>query len=683
MPLDFAAVHPPSACEPSVYGGSSPRSASVRRSKSARFSTTANSTADVALPDSLLCQQRRELSSGGSGAEINTSVGFGDELVQPEIGLSGSKFNICRRPPTAPASARRSSFDAPPKKSRKDQPPPRLRREASGLAAAALSAEARSALSAAETSSLPVRKISSPADATPVPNGPPTTATATTRGPLTIGVDEDDGPASLSEVVRTKLQHVRPIVAQYDTFFDDISGWGEEDSLAVGSGGATYQYLSLDAGDGDPPNTSQSPGPDVVQRLKRIYIRKRQSRSAKTHGNKSTALTMEQKKSKRRGRAGYGEDEDHADADDNGEETEEVSGAIANVLPDRDDETPTLPPGGSIAPRSAALNPSSIPSKARGVKSAALEHVSISAGALMVPRVPDKRRPQTGKPLSVSQRTKTPSAPDLSLTSSATGTDTMAQMRKKLLSSARTNNRNLGILQNSREELRGSGGSPSALGSAVVTGTKYCSQTLGARADSIGSVMSMHEKKPSARHWTSSNSISEPLTLPAPPPPSMPSQHLPHPSSALLALESSLTLLPIIATGKQSSRSLTASEASVPGRPGSSLPYAALSPLQTQQHSPQLRSAMAQGQLKPDSTQSDRQLHSMNPVIRRPVKKLSQNGFQAVAFWDEEPVDCAPPDLRGPVSVESSIDSISLPTPLGARSFRDSIFLNRCRGVGT
>ncbi|KAJ3170976.1 hypothetical protein HDU87_008451 [Geranomyces variabilis] len=681
MPLDFSAVHPPPTCEPSAYGGSSPRSDSVRRSKSARFATAPNSTAEVAFPDSPRCQ-RRDSSSGSSGAEINASAGFCEELVQSEIGLSGSKFNICRRPPTAPALARRSSVDAPPKKTRKDQPPPRLRREASGLAAAALSAEARTVLPATESSSSPLRKIPTLADATPVSTSTTTTtAAATTRGPSTVGAYEDDGPASLSEVVRTKLQqHVRPTIAQHDTFFDDISGWGEEDSLAVGSGGATYQYLSFDAGDGDPPNTSQSPGPDVVQRLKRIYIRKRHGRSAKTHGNKSTALTIEQKKSKRRGRVGYGEDEDHAGVDYNGEETEEASGAIVNVLPERD-ETTTLIPSGNIAPRSAALNPSSIPSKPRGVKSAALEHVSISAGALMVPRVPDKRRPQTGKPLSVSHRIKTPSAPDLS--SPATGTDTMAQMRKKLLSSARTNNRNLGILQNSSEELRGPGGSPSALGSAIVTGTKYCSQTLTARVDSIGSVLSAHEKKPSGRHWTSSNSISEPLTLPAPPAPSMLSLHLPQPSSALLALESSLTLLPIIATGKQSSRSLIASETSLPGRPGSSLPHAALSPLQAQQYSPQLRSAMAQGQLNADSTQSDRQLHSTNPVIRRPVKKLSQNGFQAVAFWDEEPVDCAPPDLRGPVSADSAIDSLSLPTPLGARSFRDSIFLNRCRGVGT
>ncbi|KAJ3163261.1 hypothetical protein HDU86_002431 [Geranomyces michiganensis] len=733
MPLEFAAVPlpPPLVHEQSAGACGSPRGALGRRSKSARFANPTavdsdgapeSNTNNSSSGSSGLYQQRRDSAGDRNSAELIKndvySTGLCDELLQPEIGLSGSKYNICRRPPTAPAVARRASVDTPPKKLRKDQQPvARLRRD-SGLVAeaAAASAEARSTQPAVESELLPLRKVATSTASNTNCLADATAAISPPDGGQAGGsvYDEDDGPASLSEVVRTKLQpHVRPALTQYDTFFDDISGWGEEDSLAVGSGGAAYQYLSLDApGEGDPHNTSQSPGPDVVQRLKRICIRKRTSRSAKMQGGgKSTALTVEQKKSKRRGRAGYGEDEENAAASaDNGEETEEVSADIANVQPDKDEAASiTLLPS-SMPPRSATLNPSSIPSKARGVKSATLEHVSINAGALMVPRVSDKRRPATGgKPLSVSHRTKTPSVPDLSCASpTAPATDTMAQMRKKLLSSARTNNRNLGGAQNSNDELlRGS-----ALGSAVVTGTKYCSQTLNtSRTDvnSIGTVMSVHDRKPSARHWTSSNSISEPLTLPAPPTPSIP-LHQPHHSSALLALESSLTLLPIIATGKQSSRSLisgdasapSSSSASLPARSGPGLPYASLTPLQTQQQQqptpPQSRSAISQGQQKADASfcvasspysNNDRQLHSMmNPVIRRPVKKLSQNGFQAVAFWDEEtPVEaCAPPpDLRGslPVVCDGAIDSVSLPTPLGARSFRDSIFLNRCRGVGT
>ncbi|KAI8915003.1 hypothetical protein DFJ77DRAFT_510992 [Powellomyces hirtus] len=735
----------------SISGGtdvsycSSPRSL-FRRAKSAR----------VVLPDATTNEYEQQLDFiiagrfNGAGLSKGLGVSGGDLLAvggedvaeRTDMGLSGSRYDLCRRPPTAPASARRSSLDGPiPRQSKKEKPPTcRVKRDADASPTSDETARSRLMASAAE-GDLPPRKFarsgagagSSPAAAS---------NDQTSRAPGLSAMEDEDGPATVSEIVRLKAPPVRPLasLAQYDTFFDDISGWGEDDTLSVGHGGAAYQYLSIDGGDIDNLETSPSPGPDVVQRLKRLYIRKRPHRSAKVEGNKTAALSVEQKKSRLRKCVGYGEDEDEGMAGD-ADETEETTAASAESQAEKDErgeKKPFLEPlPGSSGNGIGAPKPS-IPSKNRGTQSAALEHVSISSGALMVPRVPEKCRPVTAK----QPPYKVPSTADhLSSSSAPSGppSDNMAQMRKKLLSSARTNNRNLGIVQvpGDGPDPQGRGHTPLAsLGSAVITGTKYCSQALGSshNTPSLASVMSMNDKKPS-RHWTSSGSISEPLTLPIP---QQPTSNVSHPASSIPAIESSMTLLPIISSScKHTPRSLTSAETqerSKPppqlqhppkgppslSRPGSSLPYSALSPLQQQSEGvPKWFAARAKNQMQqqhrsatldrysaalgatgtsmmavPSHSPHERQVQTTNHVMRRPVKKLSQNGFQAVAFWDEEVVDFAnistvqgtPCTSSGPyvgptieiaVPVDNGADSNSILTPLGSRSFRDSISLNR------
>ncbi|KAJ3005633.1 hypothetical protein HKX48_000570 [Thoreauomyces humboldtii] len=585
--------------------------------------------------------------------------------------------------------------------------------------------------------------------------------------------EEEDGPAAVSEVVRARSSSSNPKkpsvpVAMYDPFFDDISGWGEDEPGERSASGATYQYLTLDGGDGlRDSNQSPGPGPDVVRRLKRLYHRKRTSRPAKDEGGNGARLSRQQKQSRLR-RSGCGEEDDDGDRSNldgdgirraqEGQAAEEAEAALHAT-----GSMPGIPPMQRPA--------SSIPSKARaGARSAALEHVSLNSAAQMVPRVTEKRRPATAK-RPVPTKHLTPHGDQSS--PGVPPPDNMAQVRKKLLSSARTNNRNVAVPTSDTADIPVRSQASGALGSAVITGTKYCS----------GSFLSGTDKKNLSRHWTSSGSISEPLTLPSPQPSITPAASAGQQAASTPITESSLTALPLIKASSTLNISVTTTpeqpaaddvkhpqssqQQSLPqapckcvqaGQSTSQLPYSLLSPpppsdvpkwlagprfSRSQHRSATLDRYSATLLLAPGTNGAsvltgspnglapcashDRQLKG---IQRRPVKKLSQNGFQAVGFWDDEggsggagigQHEYGPPfggiqggTIRSAAAAAASAvaggggvgvagtfvpyptgipmpaeagDSTTLGTsglsPLGSRSFRDSICLSRTTNRAT
>ncbi|KND01151.1 uncharacterized protein SPPG_04243 [Spizellomyces punctatus DAOM BR117] len=95
------------------------------------------------------------------------------------------------------------------------------------------------------------------------------------------GAEQDDEPAAFSEAIRSSMISMRSGGGPTDTFFDDISGWGEgtdEERVAMTLGGSTYNYLTCenDAQSRDADDTST----DIVRRIRRLRFRKKSSRGS-------------------------------------------------------------------------------------------------------------------------------------------------------------------------------------------------------------------------------------------------------------------------------------------------------------------------------------------------------------------------------------------------------------------
>ncbi|TPX69032.1 hypothetical protein SpCBS45565_g02688 [Spizellomyces sp. 'palustris'] len=553
------------------------------------------------------------------------------------------------------------------------------------------------------------------------------------------GAEQDDEPAAFSEAIRSSMISMRSGGGPADTFFDDISGWGEgtdEERVAMTLGASTYNYLTCenDAQSRDADDTST----DIVRRIRRLRFRKKSSRAsdAQKMGTVESAKAAKLRYSGEEDDAdGVGDDEDTSDANILEQQGSRLDGERLAESTTEEEPIDLGTANDSLSLESNSANTgrrakSSIPYSQRQHISANLEHVPINAASSMVPQLSNRRRPATcitreDTTHQTSPRHRPPFEPSIFPPAS----QSMALLRKKLLSSARTNNRHLGLPPNptgstvstppeipSNARPKSSIPSSSLLEPTVITGKKYCSSASARSTKSSPSLLAVRDEKlAGGRRWSSSSSLSA-----SPAPPASNEQQLPS------QISTTTTVLPLI-TPPQRQAIVDTADSNHPPRTAarrcthhavearSDLPYSSLSPpppsdipkwfneKTSSQHPSRSASldrfTIALGAAAPSatsiSTNQEPLRRNIKPGQRRPVKRLTQNGFPAVGFWDKcgSELTLSQSDLSGGQRGDSADDNCdgapdgpdsrsgSEPfCPSSSRSFRDQICLTRTAG---
>lgn len=525
----------------------------------------------------------------------------------------------------------------------------------------------------------------------PTEHGKPSTTIKEGRAESSV-VAADDGPSYTSELIQSGTTSTR--LGLDEAFFDDISGWGEEadeETVVMTLGGASYQYLKCEGA-----NQAAEPSADVVRKLKKLRIRKRNSQMpART--TKGSERTRKRHTKSRFG--GCGEDEDvpgECDETDMAVSEQNMENGSTRTLRSNNQGAEAAQPerAPTDIPVTAA---SSIPSKhTTRAQSVAIEHVPLNAASPMVPGSVNSSRPTTCK------RSPLRHLAALEPTVFPPASKSMAELRRKLLSSARTNNRNIGVPHDTSAS--GTSASPesaqqpidkasttrptssiptvitpaSSLGLAIVTGKRYCANTLTPVTASTPTIMSIHDKRPASRRWCSSNSISEPQTLPqqaptASLPPLMIGPKRPTTASYSCADD---------AEGSEQPSLLSASTSSI-GPPSQIPKWFATKSDEKYYRSATLdkfMAALGTSDNAPLTVQLQHQRQADGPrhsLIRRPARKLSQSGFLAVSFWDGSAADSLDNEQAAfGRSAEPELAALD-PERLTNRSFHDHISRTR------
>ncbi|KAI8826258.1 uncharacterized protein EV422DRAFT_617230 [Fimicolochytrium jonesii] len=423
------------------------------------------------------------------------------------MGLSGSKYDLCKRPPTAPppfvtvsspslyveahkSATSQSLFDIPSSRSDNRRLPADRERRRKNTA----------------------KHTSSPSPHSPYP---PSSADESDNNS-----NSDDGPAHASELVRpppATLATPTPLLT--DTFFDDISGWHSSDEDAATThafSGAAYQYLRFDTpndGHNRDADASPAPGPDVVRRLRReVGKRGKRKVPGKVVKKEDGGLSRAQRRSRRRSGGG-------------GEEDEEERGGVERPVLDTGTTTAlntiaaiTTQKTGTPPPPSADPSPIPTPPPPRRPKTtlgrppptSLLEPIPIpiSSPSLLTPRLPPASLTATRPPTTTGKKfARPPRLPVPQPVVDALVPDVMARMRRRLQSSARPAGRRGGsvsqLLPPAAETVAGLipatvGSHPSAsipsaaalaIEGAVVMGTRYSAKGVSGAGNTASLTM--------------------------------------------------------------------------------------------------------------------------------------------------------------------------------------------------